>query len=117
MNDAGIVRNRLKVEATIDNARAYLELAGRQSLASFVWGQIGGRPIVNRFRRIGEVPPSTDISRGLSKALQAEGFRFVGPTTIYAFMQATGMVNDHLVGCHRHGPCAALQRSFKAPVR
>jgi DNA-3-methyladenine glycosylase I len=117
MNDSGIVRNRLKVEATIDNARAYLDLAGRLSLASFVWGQIGGKPIVNRFRRIGEIPPSTDISRRLSKALQAEGFRFVGPTTVYAFMQATGMVNDHLIGCHRHRPCAALQRAFKAPVR
>jgi DNA-3-methyladenine glycosylase I len=117
MNDAGIVRNRLKVEATIDNARAYLELAGRQSLASFVWGQIGGKPIVNRFRRIAEIPPSTDVSRGLSKALQAEGFRFVGPTTVYAFMQAVGMVNDHLVGCHRHRPCAELQRAFKTPLR
>jgi DNA-3-methyladenine glycosylase I len=116
MNDPGIVRNRLKVEATIDNARAYLELAGRQSLASFLWGQIGGKPIVNRFLRIGEIPPSTDVSRRLSKALQAEGFRFVGPTTVYAFMQATGMVNDHLVGCHRHGPCAALQRAFKPPL-
>ena len=116
MNDAGIVRNRLKVESAIDNARAYMKLAERQSLAGFLWGHIGGRPIVNRFRRITEIPPATDASRRLSKALKAEGFRFVGPTTVYAFMQATGMVNDHLVGCHRHRTCAELQQRFEAPA-
>ena len=117
MSDAGIVRNQLKVDATILNSRAYLELAERQSLASFLWGLIGGRPIINRFAQVGDVPPSTDVSRRMSKALKSEGFRFVGPTTVYAFMQATGMVNDHLVGCHRHGACAKLQRAFRAPVR
>jgi DNA-3-methyladenine glycosylase I len=116
MNDSGIVRNRLKVDATIDNARAYLKLVEQQSLASFIWGEIGGKPIVNRFERIGEIPAATDASRRVSKALKARGFRFVGPTTIYAFMQSTGMVNDHLLGCHRYKACAALQRAFKLPA-
>jgi DNA-3-methyladenine glycosylase I len=113
MADAGIVRNRLKIEATIANARAYLGLRERQPLARFVWAFVDGRPIIHKRVSFSEVPPDTDISKRLSKALKAEGFRFVGPTTVYAFMQSTGMVNDHLVSCHRHGPCAALQRSFR----
>jgi DNA-3-methyladenine glycosylase I len=117
MADAGIVRNRLKVEATIDNARAYLKLAERQSLASFVWGFVDGRPIVNRQRGMAEVPAQTPTSIAISKGLKSNGFRFVGPTTIYAFMQAVGMVNDHLATCHRHGPCERLQRNFTVPSR
>lgn len=115
MADAGIVRNRMKIEATIDNARAYLALAERQSLASFLWNFVDGRPVVNERRSLKDIPAQTDVSKRISKALKAEGFRFVGPTTVYAFMQSTGMVNDHLADCHRHGPCAALQRSFKWP--
>jgi DNA-3-methyladenine glycosylase I len=110
--DAGIVRNRLKVEATIDNARAFLRLSERTSLSRFLWGFLDGRPIVHARRAMSEVPPQTELSLRISKALKAEGFRFVGPTTVYAFMQSTGFVNDHLVDCHRHGPCAALQRAF-----
>ena len=115
MADAGIVRNRLKIDATIDNAQAYLKLAERQSLASFLWGFVDGRPIIHQRQGFGDVPPQTDISLRISKALKAEGFRFVGPTTVYAFMQSTGMVNDHVVNCHRHAACAGLQRKFKAP--
>ncbi len=116
LNDPGIVRNRQKIEATIDNARAYLMLAEQQSLAAFVWRFVEGRAQINRHRTLSEVPAHTELSKRLSQALKARGFRFVGPTTVYAFMQATGMVNDHLVGCHRHAPCAALQRSTRWPA-
>ncbi|HVY43903.1 MAG TPA: DNA-3-methyladenine glycosylase I [Hyphomicrobiaceae bacterium] len=117
MSDAGIVRNRLKIEATIDNARALLKLSKRQRLSDFLWELVDGKPRVNRFRSGKEIPAISDDSKRISKALKAEGFRFVGPTTIYAFMQSTGMVNDHLVSCHRYEACAALQRSFKLPAR
>jgi DNA-3-methyladenine glycosylase I len=116
MADAGIVRNRLKIEATIDNARALLKLSQRTRLSAFLWGFLDGRPQTNRHRSFKTVPAETPLSKTIAKALKAEGFRFVGPTTIYAFMQSTGMVNDHIVGCHRHGPCAELQRRFKAPA-
>ena len=115
MADAGIVRNKLKVEATIDNARTLLKLQERTSLAAFLWGFLDGRPQINTHRSFKTVPAETATSKAISKALKAEGFRFVGPTTVYAFMQATGMVNDHLVNCIRHEPCAKLQRSFKLP--
>jgi DNA-3-methyladenine glycosylase I len=113
MADAGIVRNRLKIEATIDNARAYLKLSEKGGLSAFLWGLLEGKPRINSCRAIGEVMATSADSTRLSKALKAEGFRFVGPTTMYAFMQATGMVNDHLVTCHRYEPCAKLQRSFR----
>ncbi len=113
MADAGIVRNKLKIEATIDNARALLKLQERTSLAAFLWGFIDGRPQINEHRSFKGIPAETPTSKALSKALKAEGFRFVGPTTVYAFMQASGMVNDHLVDCHRYEPCAQLQRRFK----
>jgi DNA-3-methyladenine glycosylase I len=116
MADAGIVRNRLKIEATIDNAKAYLKLAERTSLAAFVWGMIDGKPRVNTFSSLKQVPAETEDSKRLSKALKKEGFRFVGSTTMYAFMQASGMVNDHLVSCPRHAPCAKLQRALKVPT-
>jgi len=116
MADPGIVRNRLKVEATIDNARAMLKLARRTRLSAFVWAFLDGRPQINRHRSFKTVPAETPTSKAISKALKAEGFRFVGPTTIYAFMQSTGMVNDHIVSCHRHEACAELQRRFKVPV-
>ncbi len=112
MADAGIVRNRLKIEATIANARAYLDLRAQQSLASFIWEHVDGKPIINTFRNFSQVPAETPISKTLSKALKKRGFRFVGPTTMYAFMQASGLVNDHLVGCPRHAACAALQSSL-----
>ena len=116
LRDPGIVRNRLKVEATIDNARAVLRLAERARLSTFLWGFLDGRPQINRHKSFKTVPAETPASKAISKALKAEGFRFVGPTTVYAFMQSTGMVNDHLVSCHRHAACADLQRRFRAPV-
>jgi DNA-3-methyladenine glycosylase I len=101
--DPGIVRNRLKVNAAIENARAVLAVREeRGSLAEYVWEFVGGEPIVGRFRSLGEIPAETDESRVLSKDLKRRGFRFVGPTICYAFMQATGMVNDHVTNCFRY---------------
>jgi DNA-3-methyladenine glycosylase I len=101
--DSGIVRNRAKVESTVSNARAVLavqEEAG--SLDEYLWGFVDGRPIVNAWREIGEIPAETAESRALSKDLRKRGFRFVGPTSCYAFMQSVGMVNDHVVDCYRY---------------
>ena len=117
MTDAGIVRNKLKIEATIDNAKAYMALSKRQPFAHFIWSFLQGPPIQNKLRSIKDAPASTELSTRLSKALKAEGFRFVGPTTVYAFMQSSGMVNDHLVTCPRHSPCAKLQLKLKVPGR
>ncbi len=112
MADEGIVRNRAKVEATIDNAKAYLKLRERTTLRKFMQDFLGADgPVQNRPRTMSDIPAETELSKRISKALKAEGFRFVGPTTIYAFMQSAGMVNDHLVGCFRHAECAKLQRA------
>ena len=108
MNDEGIIRNRAKIEAAISNAKAYLALSERMPFSRFIWGLIDGRPIINSLKTFKDVPTETDASKRMSKALKAEGFRFVGSTTLYAFMQSTGMVNDHLVDCYRHAECAAL---------
>jgi len=103
MADPGIVRNRAKIEASVRSARAYLRLREAEgSFARFLWGFVGGEPKVNHFRTLRQVPPQTPESRAMSKALRERGFAFVGPTICYAFMQATGMVNDHLVTCFRH---------------
>jgi DNA-3-methyladenine glycosylase I len=115
MADAGIVRNRAKIEATIDNAQAYLRLRERTSLKRLLWDHLGkDGPVQNRVRSMRDIPAETELSKRISKALKSEGFRFVGPTTIYAFMQSSGMVNGHLVDCFRYGECAKLQ---KASVR
>jgi DNA-3-methyladenine glycosylase I len=113
MDDEGIIRNRAKIEATISNAKAYLALTKRITLAQYLWGFLDGRPIINKLESMGGAPAETDMSKKISKGLKAEGFRFVGPTTMYAFMQSTGMVNDHLVGCPRHAACAKLQKALK----
>jgi DNA-3-methyladenine glycosylase I len=105
--DAGIVRNRMKIEAAVGNARAFLEV--RREFGSFdayLWGMAGGAPTVNRWRSMGEVPAKTAQSDALSLDLRQRGFRFVGSTICYAFMQAVGVVNDHLVTCYRHSECA-----------
>jgi DNA-3-methyladenine glycosylase I len=117
MGDAGIIRNRAKIEATIENAQAYLRLSDRTSLAKFLWDFLDGKPLVHERRTMRDIPPESPESKAISKALKKEGFRFVGPTTVYAFMQSSGFVNDHLVDCHRYAPCAALQRKFKAPKK
>jgi DNA-3-methyladenine glycosylase I len=110
LGNAGIIRHRGKIEAAIANARAYLALAGDQTLSTFFWSFVDGKAIQNRFASIKDVPPETPLSRTISKALKAKGFHFTGPTTTYSLMQACGLVNDHLVSCHRHDACAALAR-------
>ena len=102
--DPGIVRNSAKIRAAVDNAKAWLEVMERDEggFAGLLWGVVDGRPIVNRWRASSEVPAETVESKTMSKVLKARGFRFVGPTICYAFMQAVGMVNDHTIGCFRH---------------
>ena len=101
--DAGIVRNRLKVESAVANARATLAVGEELgSLAAYLWGFVGGSPLVNRWDALHEIPAETPESRAMSKDLKRRGFRFVGPTVCYAFMQAAGLVNDHVVGCFRY---------------
>ncbi|MBI3094897.1 MAG: DNA-3-methyladenine glycosylase I [Rhodocyclales bacterium] len=103
LGDAGIVRNRLKIAASISNARATLELYEQGgSLDQLLWAFVDGRPRINRRRRLAEIPAITPQAEALSKELKRRGFRFIGPTVVYAHMQATGMVNDHLVSCPRH---------------
>ena len=113
MTDEGIIRNRAKIEATISNAKAYLALSEKMPFSHFLWGLIDGRPVINKLQSFKDAPTETDTSKRMSKALKSAGFRFVGSTTLYAFMQSTGMVNDHIVTCFRHAPCAKLQKSLK----
>ncbi|MFK2856704.1 DNA-3-methyladenine glycosylase I [Dyella humi] len=106
--DPGLIRNRLKIFSARDNAKAALDAIGEHgSLDAYLWSFVDGKPIRNAWRTQGEVPASTPVSDRMSKALKKHGFRFVGTTICYAFMQATGMVNDHLVECFRHKTCAA----------
>ena len=107
MQDAGIVRNRLKIEGTVLSARAYLDAMEKgPGFSRLLWDFLDGKPKVNRFRSTAQIPAETELSRKISKELARRGFKFVGPTIVYAFMQATGMVNDHLVSCHRHAVLA-----------
>lgn len=103
LQNPGIVRNRLKVNAAVKNARGYLEIMEKEaSFSAFLWDFVGGSPIQNRWRSMDEVPTQTKESLAMSKALKKRGFSFVGPTIVYAFMQAVGLVNDHIVTCFRH---------------
>jgi DNA-3-methyladenine glycosylase I len=103
MNDAGIVRNRAKIEATIENARAFMAIQKEfGTFDSWIWRFVGKRPLVNRWRHSTSVPARTRTSDRMSEELGKRGFKFVGSTICYAFMQATGMVNDHLVSCFRY---------------
>lgn len=103
MQNPGIVRNRLKIESTIQNANAVLEVQKEHgSLDAYLWSFVNHKPVANCFRRLSDLPAKTDVSTMMSKALRKRGFRFVGPTICYAFMQAVGMVNDHTVRCFRH---------------
>ena len=115
MADPGIVRNRLKIEATINNAKAYLAMAETGSLSEVIWGLAGSQPQQNGFTVQKQLPAETPTSKAISKELKKRGFRFVGPTTVYAFMQSMGMVNDHLVTCHRHEACRKLGQTFTVP--
>jgi DNA-3-methyladenine glycosylase I len=108
VGDPGIIRNRLKIEATISNARAFLAVQHEfGSFSDYLWGFVDGRPVVNRWREMREVPAATPLSDRISKDLKARGFKFVGSTIVYAHLQATGLVNDHLVSCFRRAECIA----------
>lgn len=116
MNDAGIVRNKLKIESIIKNARGYLDIQeSGMSFAAFLWDFVDGEPIQNQWERKGDVPVNTPVSDAMSKALKKRGFNFVGSTICYAFMQAVGMVNDHLTSCFCHEDCAKEAKRFQLP--
>ena len=107
LDNPGIVRNRLKIESTVTNARAYLDVLSREdSFSNYIWQFVDGTPRRNRFRKLSEVPASTPVSDRMSRAMKKDGFRFVGSTICYAYMQACGLVNDHLVTCPQHAICA-----------
>ncbi|MDO9126255.1 DNA-3-methyladenine glycosylase I [Parvibaculum sp.] len=109
LKNPGIIRHRGKIEATIGNARAYLDIMEKDgSFADFLWAFTDGVPQVNKWKRITDVPAETPMSVAMSKALKARGFKFCGPTIVYAFAQAVGIVNDHLVTCPRHATCSAM---------
>jgi len=110
LDNAGIVRNRMKIESTVGNARVFLKVQEEfGSFDAYAWRFVGGRPIQNAWRTLSEMPAETAESKAMSKDLKQRGFRFVGPTIVYSHMQATGMVNDHLVGCFRHRQVARLR--------
>jgi len=112
MRDPGIVRNRMKIEGAILSARAWLDIMETgPGFSALLWDFVDGKPIVNRYKTVGQVPAETPLSRAISKELKSRGFKFCGPTIVYAFMQATGMVNDHLTTCHRHAACTKLGKA------
>jgi DNA-3-methyladenine glycosylase I len=103
MADRRIIRNRRKILSAIGNAQAYLTMMeGKEDFSKWLWNWVDGKPLVNHFRTLAEVPASTELSEQVSRALKKKGFSFVGPTIVYAFLQAAGLVNDHLVDCFRH---------------
>jgi len=109
MADAGIVRSNGKIDATITGARIYLDMRERgEDFSAFLWAFTGGKPIQNSWARIDQVPAQTEVAAEMAKALKAKGFKFCGPVIVYAFMQAVGMVNDHLDSCHRHPVVARM---------
>ena len=109
--DAGIVRSNGKIDATITGARIYLDMRERgEDFSAFLWAFTGGKPIQNSWARIDQVPAQTEVAAEMAKALKAKGFKFCGPVIVYAFMQAVGMVNDHVTTCPRHAAVAALAR-------
>lgn len=116
LKDEGIIRSRAKIEAAIKGARIWLEIMEKENggFAAFIWKRVDGRPQINRYKSTAKIPASTKMSEALSKELKQRGFNFVGPVIVYAFAQAVGMVNDHIVACPRHAACAAL--GAKAPV-
>jgi DNA-3-methyladenine glycosylase I len=111
MQDAGIVRNRAKIEGAVGSARAWLAIMEHgPGFSRLLWDRLDGRPLQNQFKRKGQIPAETPLSKEISKDLAGRGFKFVGPTIVYAFMQAVGMVNDHLTNCRRHAACAKLAK-------
>jgi DNA-3-methyladenine glycosylase I len=111
LKNEGIIRHRGKIEATIGNAKVYLDIMENEDgFSDYLWGYVGGKPLQNKFKSMSDVPASTDLSLALSKDLKARGFKFCGPTIVYAFMQAVGMVNDHVSGCPRQKQVAKMAR-------
>ena len=110
LQDAGIIRHRGKIEATIGNARAWQKIEAAQGFDKFLWDYVDGKPLQNKWAAMGDVPAQTPLSQQVSKDLKKAGFRFCGPTIVYAFMQAVGIVNDHVTSCPRHGEVASLAR-------
>lgn len=115
LEDPGIIRNRLKVHAAVTNAQAFLRLQQEfGTFGAYIWGFVSGHPVSNRWRRPADVPATSPVSDALSKDLKRRGFRFVGSTIMYAHLQATGLVNDHLVTCFRHADCEGMAGPLKA---
>jgi DNA-3-methyladenine glycosylase I len=112
MQNEGIVRNRAKIEGTVASARAYLTVQEEMGFSAYLWGFVDGKPVNNRLRNKSEIPTETPLSQKISKDLKQRGFKFCGPTIVYAFCQAVGMVNDHVVTCWRHKECAALAKKI-----
>jgi DNA-3-methyladenine glycosylase I len=118
MQDAGIVRNRLKIEGTVLSAQAWLKMMEEgPGFSKFLWAFVDGRPKINRLRSIKQAPAETELSRKISKELARRGFKFCGPTIVYAFMQAVGMVNDHVVKCFRHPEFGSRARGTAKPAK
>ncbi len=113
LNDEGIIRSRTKIEAAIRGARLWLDIQEKEpgGFSKLIWKHVDGRPQINHYQSIEDVPAKTAMSEGLAKELKQRGFNFCGPVIVYAFAQAIGMVNDHIVSCHRHKECAALAPS------
>jgi len=104
LNDSGIIRNNLKIRATVNNARSFLKIQNEfGAFSKYIWGFVNGKPVQNHFKKLSDIPPKTELSDRISKDLKKRGFKFVGSTVIYAHMQATGMVNDHVISCFRYG--------------
>lgn len=110
LGNPGIIRHRGKIEATINNARAWQKIEANEGFDAFMWRYVDGVPLQNEFATQTDVPPSTRLSEQVSKDLKKEGFKFCGPTIVYAWMEACGLVNDHILTCHRHDACAALAK-------
>ncbi len=110
LGNAGIVRHRGKIEAAITNAKAWQKIEAEGGFDKFMWDYVGGTPLQNSFEKQSDVPPKTELSEQVSKDLKKAGFKFCGPTIVYAWMEACGLVNDHLIGCPRHSECAGMMR-------
>jgi DNA-3-methyladenine glycosylase I len=110
LKDEGIVRSRAKIEAAINGARLWIDIMEKEpgEFSGLIWKHVDGKPQINRYKTMAQIPAQTPMSEGLAKELKARGFKFCGPVIVYAFAQAIGMVNDHITTCHRHKECAAL---------
>ena len=113
MGDAGIVRNRAKIESSVTSARAWLAIQEQEGFSNYLWNFFDGAPLQNNLRKMGDMQTQSPLTVAMSKDLKKRGFNFCGPTIIYAFAQAVGMINDHLVGCHCHAKCLKLAKRKK----